>query len=90
MTHYLLSAQNTYEQNFFSREFRGISELYKVGITPKRKTRQQRVLTDCLEKNFEEKTSFYLASHKRNLLAFSHFFWIWVFVTKLLSKTVER
>ena len=33
MTHYLLSAKNSYEQNFFSIESRGISELYKVGIT---------------------------------------------------------
>jgi len=36
MTHYLLSVQNSYEQNFFSTEFRGISELYKVGITQKK------------------------------------------------------
>jgi len=40
----------------------------------------QHVSTDCFEKNFEEKTSFCLASHKRNLLALSHFFWIWVFI----------
>jgi len=68
MTHCLLSVQNSYEQKFFSREFRGISELYKVGIEEKR------VLTDCFEKNSEEKALFCLASHKRNLLAFSHFF----------------
>jgi len=37
MTHYLLSVQNSYEQNFFSREFQGISELYKVSITQKKK-----------------------------------------------------
>jgi len=72
MTHYLLSVQNSYEQNFFSREFRGISELYKVGITQKKT--HQRILTDCSEKNFEEKTSFCLASHKRHLLVLSHFF----------------
>jgi len=58
----------------------------------RRRTRQphQCVLTDCFEMNFEEKTSFYLASQKRNLLALSHLFWIWVFITKLLAKTVER
>jgi len=43
MTHLLLSVQNSYEQNFFSREFRGISELYKVGITQKKA--HQHVLT---------------------------------------------
>jgi len=36
MTHYLLSVQNSCEQNFISREFRGISELYKVGMTQKK------------------------------------------------------
>jgi len=40
MTHYL----NSYEQNFFSREFQGISELYKVGISQNKKP-HQRVLT---------------------------------------------
>jgi len=54
MTHYLLSAQNSYEQKFFSREFLGISELCKVGITQKKP--HQHVLIDCFEKNFEEKT----------------------------------
>jgi len=33
MTHNLLSVQKSYEQNFFSREFRGIFELEKVYIT---------------------------------------------------------
>jgi len=33
----------------------------------------QRFLTDCFEENFEEKNSFCLASHKRNLLALSSF-----------------
>jgi len=37
MANYLVSVQNSYEQNFFSREFRGISELYKVGITQNKK-----------------------------------------------------
>jgi len=37
MTHYLLSVQNSYEQNFFSREFQGISQLYKVGMMQKKK-----------------------------------------------------
>jgi len=54
------------------------------------KKTHQRVSTDCFEPNFEEKTSFYLASQKKNLLALSHFFWIWVFITKVLAKTVER
>jgi len=88
MTRYLLFVQNSYEQNCFSREFLGISELYKVGITQKKF--HQRVLTDCFEKTSEDKTSFCLASHKRNLLALSHDFWIRVFITKLLAKTVER
>jgi len=30
MAHYLLYVQNAYEQNFSSREFRGIFELTKV------------------------------------------------------------
>jgi len=46
----------------------------------RRKKTHQRVLTDCFEKNFEEKTSFCLASHKRSLLALSNFFWICVFI----------
>jgi len=44
------------------------SALYRT-----RKT-HQRVLTDGFEKNFEEKTSFYLASQKINLLALSNVF----------------
>jgi len=38
-----------------------MSELYKVGITQNKKP-HQRVLTDCFEKNVEEKTRFFLAS----------------------------
>jgi len=83
MTHYLLSVRKTFSQenpeaflNFFA-------------ITQNKKP-HQRVLTDCFEKNFEEKTLFYLASQKINLLALSHFFSIWVFVSKLLAKIVER
>jgi len=56
----------------------------------RRKKTHQRVLTDCFEKNFGKKTSFYLVSQKRNLLAISHFFWMWVFITKRVAKTVER
>jgi len=48
----------------------------KSALRRKKKT-HQRVLTDCFEKNIEEKT-FCLSSHKRNLLARSHIFWIWV------------
>jgi len=33
----------------------------------RRKNPHQRVSTDCFEKKFEEKTSFYLASQKRSL-----------------------
>jgi len=40
----------------------------------RRKNPHQRVSTDCFEKKFEEKTSLYLVSQKRNLLALSHFF----------------
>jgi len=72
MTHYMLSVHNSYEQNVFSREFRSISELCKVGMTQKKT--HQRILTDCFEKNFEEKTSFCLVSPKRNLFTLSHFF----------------
>jgi len=32
MTHYLLSVQNSYEQRFSSREFRGIFELKKSAL----------------------------------------------------------
>jgi len=56
----------------------------------RRKKTHQRVLTDCFEKNFEGKTSLYVASQKRNLLALFHFFSTWVFITKLLAKTVEK
>jgi len=34
----------------------------------------QHVLTECFEKHFEEKKSFYLVSQKRNFLALSHLF----------------
>jgi len=37
MMHYLLSAYNSYEQNFSSKEFRGIFELKKVYITQNKK-----------------------------------------------------
>jgi len=37
MMHYLLSVYNSYEQNFSSREFRGIFELKKVCITQNKK-----------------------------------------------------
>jgi len=60
----------------FSEELRDISELYTVGITQNKKT-QQHVLTDCFEMNFEEKTSFYLASQKIDLLALSISFEYW-------------
>jgi len=55
-----------------------------------KKRTHQHVLTDCFERNFKEKTSFCLTSEKRNMLALSHFFCIWIFITKLLAKTVER
>ena len=37
MTHYLLHAWNSYDQNFSSKEFRGIYELKKVCITQNKK-----------------------------------------------------
>jgi len=74
MTHYLFSVWNSYEQNFFSREFRGISELYKVGVMQNKKTHQS-VLIHCYEKNFEENISFiWLLKRETYLLALSHFF----------------
>jgi len=42
-----------YEQNFSSREFRGLFEL-KVCITHNKNKLHQRVLTECFEKHFEE------------------------------------
>jgi len=50
-----------------------MSERYNICITQK-KTPHERVSTGCFEKKFEEKTSLYLTSQKRNLLALSHFF----------------
>ena len=37
MTHYLLSVHNSYDQNFSSKEFRGIYELKKVCIMQNKK-----------------------------------------------------
>jgi len=37
MKHYLLSVHNSYDQNFSSKEFRGIYELKKVCITQNKK-----------------------------------------------------
>jgi len=54
MTHYLISVSNSYEQNFSSRELRGIFELKKVCITQNKKKLHQRVLTECFEKHFEK------------------------------------
>jgi len=71
MTHDFLSVYNSYEQNFSSREFRGIFELKKVCITQNKTKLHQRVLTECFEKHFEKKKWFYLASQKRNFLALS-------------------
>jgi len=49
-------------------------ELKKVCVTQNKKKLHQRVLTESFEKHFEKKTSFYLASQKRNFLALSHLF----------------
>jgi len=83
MAHYLLSVSNSYEQNFSSREFRGIFESKKVCIRQNKKNKlHQRVLTECFEKHFEKNTCFLLASQKRNFLALSHLFWIGLWVSK--------
>jgi len=75
MMHYLLSVYHSHEQNFSSREFRGIFELKKVCITHSKKNKlHQRVLTECFEEHFAKKTWFHLASQKRNFLALSHLF----------------
>ena len=67
MTHYLLSVSNSYEQNFFLGEFRGIFNLKSLHYALRsKKNLHQRVLTECFEKHFEKKTWFYLASQKRN------------------------
>jgi len=47
---------------------------FAMSVLRRTKKTRQGILTDCFEKNFEEKTSFDLASQKRNLLALSHFF----------------
>jgi len=73
MTHYLLSVYNSYEQNFSSREFRGIFELKKSAL-PRTKKLHQCVLTVRFEKHFAKKTWFHLASQKRNFLALYHLF----------------
>ena len=49
--------KNSYEQNFSSREFRGLFEL-EVCITQNKKKLHQRVLTECFEKHFKEKHGF--------------------------------
>jgi len=40
----------------------------------KKKKIHQRVLTECFEKHFEKRTSFYLASQNRNFMALSQLF----------------
>jgi len=51
MVHYLLFVQNSYEQHFFSREVRGVSEFYKVGIT------QNKNLTSVFSQTVLKRTS---------------------------------
>jgi len=76
MTHYLLSVANSYEQNFSSREFRGIFELKKVCITQNKKKKiHWRVLTEYFEKHFEKRHGF-IWPLKNDFLALSHLFWI--------------
>jgi len=41
----------------------------------------QRFSTECFEKHFEKRTSFHLASQKKNLLELSHLFWISLWVS---------
>ena len=74
MTHYLLSAYNSNEQNFSSREFRDIFELKQDLHYTEQKKVHQRVSTECFENHSEEKTWFYFAFQKRNFLALSHLF----------------
>jgi len=73
MTHCLLSVSKSYEQNFSSREFRGIFELKKsaLRITQQKKL-HQRVLTECFEQHFEKRHGFIWLL--KNLLALSHLF----------------
>jgi len=47
----------------------------------RKKNLHQRVLTECFEKYFEKRTSFYLASQKINFLELSHLFWISLWVS---------
>jgi len=58
----------------FPQEFREIFEFEKGLHYAEQKKLHQRVSTECFEKHFEEKTSFYLAFQKRNVLALSHLF----------------
>jgi len=53
-----------------SEAFFNLKSLHYVG----QKILHQRVLTECIEKHFEKKTWFHLASQKRNFLALSHLF----------------
>jgi len=70
MTHYLLSVYNAYEQNFSSREFRGIFEIKKVCITQnKKKTIHQSAL-----KSTSKKRHGFIWLLKKETLALSHLF----------------
>ena len=54
MTHYLLSVWNSYEQNLFTREFRGVFWTSKSLHYAEQKKLHQRVLTECFEKHLEK------------------------------------
>jgi len=93
MAHYLLSVSNSYEQNFSSREFRGIFESKKVCIRQnKKKQTSPACFNRVLWKALRKKYMLFIGFSKKKLfgtlppllnkpLGFK---------TKLLEKTVQR
>jgi len=56
MTHYFLSVQNSYEQNFPQESSEAFLNLKKYALHRTKKKIHQRVLTERFEKHFEKKT----------------------------------
>jgi len=68
----LLSEPNSYEQKLFLKSSEAFLNIKSLHYAEQKD--HQHVLTKCFEKHFEQKTWFYLASQKRNVLALSHLF----------------
>jgi len=58
----------------FPQESSGAFFSLKISALRRTKKLHQRVLTECFGKHSDKKTSFSLASQKRNFLALSHLF----------------